>query len=37
MGGVVRYFLGYGWKPGMGVSALPEVTVWEILLHEVGG
>ena len=31
--GVVRYLLGNGWKPGMGVPALPKVIVWEILLH----
>ena len=33
--GVVGYLLSSDWKPCMGISALAEVTVWEILLHEV--
>jgi hypothetical protein len=33
----VRYLLGNDWEPGVRVSALREVSVWEILLHEVKG
>jgi hypothetical protein len=32
---VVRYLLGDDWEPSMGVSALREVSVWEILLRGV--
>jgi hypothetical protein len=34
---VVRYLLGNDWEPSVGASALREVSVWEILLHEVKG
>jgi hypothetical protein len=34
---VVRYLLDNGWEPGVGVPVLREVSVLEILLHEVKG